>query len=126
MSSTLRFGRIAGIDIGAHWTWLLVAVLVVWSLAASVFPDAHPALPAAAHVGMAVVAAVLFFASLLAHELGHAVQARRDGVRVDGITLWVFGGVARLGGQPPSAGAELRIALAGPLAPRPPTAGRTR
>jgi Zn-dependent protease/CBS domain-containing protein len=114
MTSTIRFGRIAGIEIGAHWTWLMVVALVVWSLAVSVFPAENPDLSPAAYLLMALVAALLFFASLLAHELGHAVQARRDGVVVDGITLWVFGGVARLAGEPPTAGAELRIALAGP------------
>jgi Zn-dependent protease len=64
---------------------------------------------------MAVVAAVLFFASLLLHELGHAVQARRDGMEIEGITLWLFGGVAKFTSQFPSAGAEFRIAVAGPL-----------
>jgi Zn-dependent protease/CBS domain-containing protein len=63
---------------------------------------------------MAFAAVLLFFASLLAHELGHALQAQREGVAIDGITLWVFGGVARFSGMFPSAGAELRIALAGP------------
>jgi Zn-dependent protease len=63
---------------------------------------------------MAVVAALAFFASLLLHELGHAVQARRESIEIDGITLWLFGGVARFKGEFPSAGAELRIALAGP------------
>jgi Zn-dependent protease len=63
---------------------------------------------------MAVIATVVFFACLLLHELGHAVQARRDDVEIDGITLWVFGGVARFAGELPSAAAELRIALAGP------------
>ena len=63
---------------------------------------------------MATVAAILFFASIVLHELGHAVQARRDGVVIAGITLSVLGGVASLRGEPPSAGAELRIALAGP------------
>src|SRR5690349_17690067 len=63
---------------------------------------------------MAVVAAVLFFVSLLGHELGHAVTARREGMDLDGITLWLFGGVARFKGMFPSARAELRIALAGP------------
>ncbi|MGZ6671246.1 MAG: site-2 protease family protein [Solirubrobacteraceae bacterium] len=114
MASTIRFGRMAGIEIGAHWTWPMVVALVVWSLAVSVFPGENPDLSPAAYLLMALVAALLFFASLLAHELGHAVQARRDGVVVDGITLWVFGGVARLAGEPPTAGAELRIALAGP------------
>jgi len=68
----------------------------------------------ATYVAMAVVAALLFFASLLGHELGHAVTARRAGMELDGITLWLFGGVARFKGMFPSAGAELRIALAGP------------
>ena len=64
---------------------------------------------------MALVAAVLFFVSLLAHELGHAFQARHEGMEIDGITLWLFGGVAQFRGMFPSAGAEFRIAIAGPL-----------
>jgi Zn-dependent protease len=64
---------------------------------------------------MGVVAAILFFASLLLHELGHALQARRDGVEIEGITLWLFGGVAKIQGEVPSAGAEFRITIAGPL-----------
>jgi Zn-dependent protease/CBS domain-containing protein len=114
MNSTFRLGRIAGFEIGAHWSWLLVVVLIVWSLADGVFPDTNPGLDGGVYVGMAIVAAVLFFASIVLHELGHAVQARRDGVAIGGITLWVFGGVASLRGEPPSAGAELRIAVAGP------------
>jgi len=114
MTTSLRFGRVAGIEVGAHWTWLLVAALVVWSLAAGVFPSSNPGLGGGTYTLMAVIAAALFFASLLAHELGHALQARRDGVPVEGITLWALGGVARFTGQLPSAGAELRIALAGP------------
>jgi len=115
MTTSLRFGRVAGIEVGAHWTWLLVAALVVFSLAAGVFPNSNPGLGGATYTLMAVVAAALFFASLLAHELGHALQARRDGVPVEGVTLWALGGVARFTGQLPSAGAELRIALAGPV-----------
>ena len=80
MTSTIRFGRIAGIEIGAHWTWLMVVALVVWSLAVSVFPAENPDLTPGTYLLMALVASLLFFASLLAHELGHAVQARRDGV----------------------------------------------
>lgn len=115
MSSSFRLGRIAGVEIGAHWSWLLVVALIVWSLAAGVFPSANPGLSDGTYVAMAAVAAVLFFASLTLHELGHAIQARRDGIAIDGITLWVFGGVARFRGQLPSAGAELRVAVAGPL-----------
>jgi Zn-dependent protease len=115
MGDTIVLGRIFGIRIGLNWSWLVIAGLLVWSLARSVFPDTNPGLSDGTYVGMAIVAALLFFACLLLHELGHAVQARRDDVSIEGITLWMLGGVAKLTGHVPSAGAELRIALAGPL-----------
>ena len=114
VGSSFRLGRVAGIEIRVHWSWLLVAALIVWSLSAGVFPETNPGLSDSAYVAMALVAALLFFASILLHELGHAVQAKREGVAIDGITLWAFGGVALMRAEPPSAGAELRIALAGP------------
>ena len=89
--------------------------LITWSLASAVFPEQNPGLSKGTYVGMAVVAALLFFGSLLLHELGHAVQARREGMEIEGITLWLFGGVASFKGEFPSAGAEFRIAIAGPL-----------
>ncbi len=112
--SSLRFGRVAGIEIGASWSWLIIVAVLFTSLAASVFPATNPGLSGTAYAAMAAVAAILFFASLTAHELGHAIRARQEGMGIDGITLWVFGGVARFSGDFPSAGAELRIALAGP------------
>jgi Zn-dependent protease/predicted transcriptional regulator len=115
VTSSLRLGRIAGIEVGINWSWLVVFALIAWTLASAVFPSTNPHLSRAAHIAMAVVAALCFFASLLAHELGHALQARREGMRIDGITLWLFGGVARFSGTFPSAGAEFRIAIAGPL-----------
>ena len=115
MQSSFRLGRVAGIEIGANWSWLIVVALIVWVLAAGVFPESNPGLSDESYVAMAAVAACFFFASLLLHELGHAVQARREGIELDGITLWVFGGVAKFKGRFPSAGAELRIAVAGPL-----------
>ena len=90
-------------------------MLLSWTLSDSVFPGENPGLSDSAYLAMAVAAAVLFFTSLLLHELGHALQARREGVEIDGITLWLFGGVARFRGMFPSAGAEFRIAIAGPL-----------
>ena len=114
MNPTFTLGRIAGVRIAINWTWAIVFGLIVWSLADSVFPDTNPGLSGAAYVTMALAAAALFFASLLLHELGHAVQARRDGLRVDHITLWLFGGVARLRGEFASAGVEFRVAVAGP------------
>ena len=115
MHSSVTLGRVAGVEIGLNWTWLIIVGLIVWSLAAGVFPDENPGLSDGAYAAMAFVAALLFFVSLLLHELGHAVLARREGMQIDGITLWVFGGVARFRGMFPSAGAEFRIAIAGPL-----------
>jgi Zn-dependent protease len=115
MNDTFKLGRIVGIPIGLNWTWLLVFGLFVWSLASAVFPSTNPGLATQTYVEMAVAAVLLFFGSLLLHELGHALQARRDGVKIEGITLWLFGGVARFRGMFPSAGAEFRIAIAGPL-----------
>lgn len=115
MHSSFRIARVRGIDIGANWTWLLVVALIVWSLADGVFPETNPGLSDGAYLWMAGIAAALFFTSLLLHELGHAIQAQREGMVIDGITLWVFGGVAKFRGSFPSAGAEFRIAIAGPL-----------
>jgi Zn-dependent protease len=114
MHSSFRLGRIAGVEIGINWSWAVVFALISWSLSAGVFPSQNPGLAQGTYTVMGVVAALLFFVSLLAHEMGHAVTARREGMEIDGITLWLFGGVARFKGMFPSAGAELRIALAGP------------
>lgn len=115
MNDTFRLGRIAGIPIGVNWTWLFVFVLFVSSLSSSVFPASNPGLGSATYAAMGIAAALLFFGSLLLHELGHALVARREGVEIEGITLWLFGGVARLRSPFPSAGAEFRIAVAGPI-----------
>lgn len=115
MQASFRLGRIAGIDVGIHWSWLIVVALIVWSLAAAVFPESTPGLSDGTYVVMAVVAALLFFTSLFLHELGHAITAQREGMEIEGITLWVFGGVAKFKGMFPSARAEFRIAIAGPL-----------
>jgi Zn-dependent protease len=114
MNDSVRLGRIAGIPIGINWTWAIVFVLFAWSLADFLFPATNPGLTTLTYVAMALVAEVLFFGSLLLHELGHAVVARREGMKIDGVTLWLFGGVARFRGMFPSAGAEFRIAIAGP------------
>ena len=94
MGSSLTLGRIAGIRVGVHWSWLVVFALLVWTLATGVF-ERTPISARARRVAVAVVAAVLFFASVLLHELGHAFQARREQIEIEGITLWLFGGVAR-------------------------------
>ena len=115
MKSTFTLGRLAGVDVGFNWSWLIVVALVGWSLAGAIFPESTPGLAGTTYAIMAVIAVPAFFACLLLHELGHARQAQREGMEIDGITLWVFGGVARFRGRFPSAGAEFRIAIAGPL-----------
>jgi Zn-dependent protease len=115
VNASLSLGRIAGIRIGVNWSWLIAFALIAWSLAVTVFPSQNPGLSDAAYLAMALVATVLFFVSLLAHELGHAFTARREGMEIEGITLWLFGGVAQFRGMFPSARAEFLIAIAGPL-----------
>lgn len=115
MGDSITLGRFFGIPVGINWSWLIVFGLITWTLAETVFPSQNPGLEGGTYWGMAVVASALFFLSLLLHELGHALQARRDGVEIEGITLWLFGGVAKFTGRIPSAGAEFRIAIAGPL-----------
>jgi Zn-dependent protease len=115
MNGNLSLGRLGGVQVRIHWSLLVVFALIVWSLAATVFPSQNPELSDGVHLAMAFAAALLFFASVLLHELGHAWQAQRDGLEIDGITLWIFGGVAQFKGSFPNPGAEFRIAIAGPL-----------
>ncbi len=115
MNGNISLGRIGGVAVRVSWSWLVIFALIVWTLANGVFPSQNPGLSRGTHLAMAVVAALLFFVSILLHELGHAWQARREGLEVDGITLWLFGGVSQFKSGFPSAGAEFRIAIAGPL-----------
>jgi Zn-dependent protease len=115
VSPSIALGRIAGIRVGLHWSSLVVLGLLVWTLSETVFPRQNPGLTEADYRAMALAAAVLLFASILLHELGHAVEARREGMAIEGITLWLFGGVASFRGSFPGPGAEFRIAIAGPL-----------
>jgi Zn-dependent protease/CBS domain-containing protein len=115
LSGNISLGRIGGVEVRVNWSWLVVLALIVWTLADGVFPSQNPRLSRDTHIAMAVVAALLFVVSILLHELGHAWEARREGLEVDGITLWLFGGVSQFKGGFPNAGAEFRIAIAGPL-----------
>jgi Zn-dependent protease len=116
VKQSVRLGRVAGIQVGAHWSVAVILVIIAELLAMTVLPAAHRHQPVALYWAVASVGAVLFLASLLAHELAHALVARQNGVAVRSITLWMLGGVAELDRDPPSAAADLRIALAGPAA----------
>jgi Zn-dependent protease len=114
MTVSLRFGRVAGIPVGASWSALLIAGLIAWSLAGSLLPAQVPGLVPAAYWLAGLAGAGLFLASLLAHEVGHALVAQRAGLRVKSITLWLLGGVAQLEDEPASPTDELRVAIVGP------------
>jgi Zn-dependent protease/CBS domain-containing protein len=101
--------------VAASWTLLIVVALLVLGLAGGVFPREYPGLAASWYLVAALAGAALFLVSLLAHELAHALVARRAGVHVESITFWLFGGVARLGGDAGTPTAALWIALVGPL-----------
>ncbi len=107
--------RLAGITVRLHATWFLVAALVIWSLRASYLPGSAPGYSAGAYWAAAVTVALLFFGSLLVHEFAHALMAQRRGIRVMGITLFLFGGVAAIEGEPEGAADEFWITVVGPL-----------
>jgi Zn-dependent protease len=115
VDASVRLGRIAGIEVGLHWSLAIVFVLIVWTLAGQLLPAVVPDQPQSAYWLVSALAAFLFYMSLLSHEMGHALVARRLGVQVDGITLWLFGGVARLRGDAAMPGTEVKIAIAGPI-----------
>jgi len=115
VDASVRLGRIAGIEVGLHWSLAIVYALVVWTLAGQVLPSVVPDQSQSAYWIVSSIAVLLFYASLLSHEMGHAIVARRLGVKVEGITLWIFGGVARLKSDAATPGMEAKIAIAGPL-----------
>jgi Zn-dependent protease len=107
---SIQLARVFGIRIGVDYSWFLILFLIIWSLSGyyeDVAPDSNAFL-------LAVVSALLFFLSILLHELGHAIVAIRNGIPILGIDLWLFGGVAKLGKDTDSPGVEFRVAVAGP------------
>jgi Zn-dependent protease len=111
---SVRVGRLSGIPIGIQPLWLVIVALITLSLGATYYPDQVPDIAPVAAYSLGLLSALLLFASILLHELGHAVVARRHGVEIEEIDLWLLGGVARMKGQPEAASDELRFALAGP------------
>lgn len=113
-SNAVKLFTLDGFDIKLDPSWFLIAALITWTLSNQYFPSLIPELSYASYLMLALVAMLGFFASLLLHEMAHSVVARRFGVQIKGITLFLFGGVAELDTEPTSAKAELWIALAGP------------
>ena len=114
MGNGFRAGKIFGITIRIDWSWLFIVLLVTWNLSI-LFGGLHPNWSLALIWGTAVVAALLFFASVLAHELAHSLVARSQGVPVRSITLFLFGGVSNIQRDPSSPGAEFLLTIVGPI-----------
>ena len=115
MRASISLGRIAGIRVGINASVFLIIAILVAGLATGRLPAAFPGRSIVVYVIAAIIAAVLFLASLLAHELARSLVARRNGVEVESIVLWLLGGVAQLKGEPKTPGADFRIAFVGPL-----------
>ncbi|ODH02979.1 peptidase [Nostoc sp. KVJ20] len=110
-----RLGSIFGFEIRIDLSWLLIVFLILWTLSAGLFPANYPGLSNATYFGMGLVATFFFFASLLAHELSHSLVARTKGIPVEGITLFIFGGVSRTRMDAERPDDEFQIAIIGPL-----------
>ena len=116
MKSSFRLGRIAGIEIGIHYSWLLSFILITWSLAQSFFPQSYPGWDMATYWVTGILAALFLFLSVLVHELAHSLVAIARGLSVQGITLFIFGGVSNIKGEPERPSVEFVMAIVGPLA----------
>ncbi|WP_277675539.1 site-2 protease family protein [Saccharopolyspora rectivirgula] len=116
MKDTVPLGRIAGVRVGLHWSAVGIVLLVAIGVGGFQLPALFPGQPGFAYALAGLTSAVLLLVSLLGHEIAHAVVARRNHIGVDGITLWLLGGVARLREEARTPGADLRIAVVGPVA----------
>lgn len=110
-----RLGSVLGFEIRLDYSWFVIFFLILWTLSAGFFPSSVPGLSPATYLVMGTVGTLLFFASLIAHELSHSVVARRKGIPVEGITLFIFGGMARTRMEAENPADELLIAGVGPL-----------
>jgi Zn-dependent protease/CBS domain-containing protein len=108
--------RLAGFEVGVDLSWVIIAVLIAWSLSMGYFPYRFADLSAGAYWIMGITGALGLFASIVLHEFAHSLAARRAGLEMKGITLFIFGGIAEMGAEPPNAKSEFLIAIAGPLA----------
>jgi Zn-dependent protease/predicted transcriptional regulator len=115
MPGSLRIGKIAGIDIYIHVSWIIILVLLTVSLAIGWFPQLYPGQSTATYWIVSLIAALLLFVSVLLHELAHSLVARRRGLPVKNITLFIFGGVSNIEQEPKDPGIEFQVAVVGPI-----------
>src|SRR5215216_2969110 len=109
-------GRVLGIPIRAHYSWLPVFPFYAWAIASGLLPREAPGLSVYEYWALGLFTTALLFASVLVHELAHAVMARAEGLGTGNITLYMFGGLASLNGQPAQPSSEFKIAVVGPAA----------
>jgi Zn-dependent protease len=115
MGSSIKLFRIFGVEIGIHWSWIFIFAIVTWTFATGILDDNYPAWTDEQRWVVGALIAGIFFLSILAHELSHAIVSNRNGLPVRSITLFVFGGVSNLTREPDSAALEFKIAIVGPL-----------
>jgi len=115
MGTDIKLGKIFGIPIGINASWFIIFGLVTISLSTGYFPAQNPGFPLISNIILGVLASLLLFGSVLAHELGHAFVALRNQIPVRRINLFLLGGVAQIEEEPKSAGVEFKVAIAGPL-----------
>ena len=110
-----KIGSVMGIPVRLHFSWFIIFGLITWSLSSYYFPGVAPDLPVVSYWVKGAVASLLLFASVAFHEMAHSYVAQRHRMKIVSITLFIFGGVAQMKGEPPNPKAEFQIALAGPL-----------
>lgn len=115
MRSGFKVGTLFGINLYIDWSWILIFLLVTWNLAGAVFPSLHPDWGTGLNIALGIAASLLFFLSILAHELAHSLVAKARGLPVRRITLFFFGGVSNIEREPPSPKTEFLMAIVGPL-----------
>jgi len=116
LTNGISIGKAFGIPLKLHYSWFIVFVLITWSLAVGYFPKAYPDWNLIISISAAIITSLLFFASVLIHELAHSLVARSAGIPIISINLFIFGGVSQMSEEPRQPQAEFRMAFAGPLA----------
>lgn len=111
----IKLFKIFGFEVGIDWSWIILAILIAWSLSVGLFPFRYKNLSTQTYWIMGVVGALGLFASIVFHEMCHSLVARKYGMPMKGITLFIFGGVAEMGEEPPSPKAEFMMAIVGPI-----------